>query len=39
MRQIFRSIPYFLPADPDWVRELFFEHGRAVRFAAGETLK
>lgn len=39
MRQIFRSIPYFLPADPDWVRELFLEHGRAVRFAAGETLK
>lgn len=39
MRQIFRSIPYFLPADPDWVRDLFLEHGRAVRFASGETLK
>lgn len=39
MRQIFRSIPYFLPADPDWVRELFLEHGRTVHFAAGETLK
>ncbi len=39
MRQIFLSIPYFIPADPRPVRALFEKYGLKRRVAKGEILK
>ena len=39
MRRIFTQLPYFIPEDPAFIRELFLQHGVRRTIARGEALK